>query len=313
MMSGSPSASFQTEIQPSLECPVCTTPYNRHQHAPLILLCGHTLCKNCVNKLYHPSKSIICPLDRKVDNRKFGHIPHSLLVIEMIDTITRMKEQIDFLKLTPDEKRIRKTERLQEAALECKAFMRDLDAHIEEVQQRMDEVTGKIRDTFSHLQHDLEDRRDSLERDTTALHEEEAEKYRKVIGVLEDQMTGEADGNGTPGNEVQDVPPPDFKYTYVKNDKAASEALHDLGKLDLLFNKVPYECEHFMNISYWMLPPCCGKHYCCNKCHDKREVHSWQYADKMVCMYCSREQPYRKLPNTCEYCSEEHKGVISKI
>ena len=109
-----------------------------------------------------------------------------------------------------------------------------------------------------------------------------------------------------------EVPQTEFRFRYVRNDKGIGEALREFGKVDFLFSKVPYECEHFLNISYWMLPPCCGKHYCCNKCHDKREVHTWQYADKMVCMYCSREQSYRKLPNNCECCGEEHKASSAK-
>ena len=312
MQHSSPSSSFQAEIQPSLECPICTIPYNRHQHAPLILLCGHTLCKSCVNKLFHPARNIICPLDRKVDNRKFAHIPQSLLVIEMIDTITRMKEQIDFLKLMPEEKRVRKAERLQAAASECTEFITQLDAQIEESKSKVASTTSKIRETFTRLNGLLESRRQTLEEEATRLHEEQMERYVTMVENFEKQCAVQDDTECQATVALQDVPPLEFKYTYVKNDKAVSEALRDLGKVDMMLNKVPYECEHFVNITYWMLPPCCGRHYCCNKCHDKRETHSWQYADKMICMFCSREQPYRKLPNSCEYCGEEHKGVISK-
>lgn len=308
----SASSSFQNEIQPSLECPVCTTPYNRHQHAPLILLCGHTLCKSCVNRLFHPSKNIVCPLDRKVDNRKFAHIPQSLLVIEMIDTITRMKDQIDFLKLTPEEKRTRKAERLQAAAADCTEFIQQLNTQIEEAKEKASTTIAKIRETFSRLSGLLEGRKQVLEEETTRLHSEQTERYKSLMESFETQCASQGEAECQSATPTQEVPVLEFKYTYVKNDKAVSEALRELGKVDMLVNKVPYECEHFVNITYWMLPPCCGRHYCCNKCHDKKETHSWLYADKMVCMFCSREQPYRKLPNSCEYCSEEHKGVISK-
>ncbi|XP_010546177.1 PREDICTED: uncharacterized protein LOC104818331 isoform X2 [Tarenaya hassleriana] len=35
-----------------LECPICFEPFDISHNAPLVLWCGHTLCKSCVSRLH---------------------------------------------------------------------------------------------------------------------------------------------------------------------------------------------------------------------------------------------------------------------
>ncbi|KAM3588481.1 hypothetical protein VKS41_000925 [Umbelopsis sp. WA50703] len=34
--------------------------------------------------------------------------------------------------------------------------------------------------------------------------------------------------------------------------------------------------------------------YACDKCHDEAESHIYELAQKMICGYCSKEQPYHQ-------------------
>jgi len=59
-------------------------------------------------------------------------------------------------------------------------------------------------------------------------------------------------------------------------------------------------CKHYKRSYRWLRFPCCGKLYPCDVCHDLKESHEAQWANRMVCGYCSVEQPYANKP--CKAC-----------
>ncbi|RKP08846.1 hypothetical protein THASP1DRAFT_7508, partial [Thamnocephalis sphaerospora] len=58
-------------------------------------------------------------------------------------------------------------------------------------------------------------------------------------------------------------------------------------------------CKHFRRSHRWMRFPCCGKVYPCNTCHDDEEDHDHEWARRMICGYCSLEQPFSDKPCAC--------------
>ncbi|CAL1265383.1 unnamed protein product [Larinioides sclopetarius] len=62
-------------------------------------------------------------------------------------------------------------------------------------------------------------------------------------------------------------------------------------------------CKHYKKSYRWLRFPCCGRLYPCDLCHDEKEDdHDMKYASRMVCGFCSKEQPYSK-EKPCFGCS----------
>ncbi|KNC96053.1 uncharacterized protein SPPG_08647 [Spizellomyces punctatus DAOM BR117] len=55
-------------------------------------------------------------------------------------------------------------------------------------------------------------------------------------------------------------------------------------------------CSHYKKSYRWFRFPCCSKVYPCDICHEegKADKHEMAWATRMVCGFCSREQPYTK-------------------
>ena len=51
-------------------------------------------------------------------------------------------------------------------------------------------------------------------------------------------------------------------------------------------------CLHFKNSHRWLRFPCCANAFPCDVCHDARADHPHEYAKRMICGFCAREQPY---------------------
>jgi uncharacterized CHY-type Zn-finger protein len=52
-------------------------------------------------------------------------------------------------------------------------------------------------------------------------------------------------------------------------------------------------CRHFKKSFRWFRFPCCGKAYPCDYCHNEMEVdHIMKLANRTICGYCAKEQPY---------------------
>lgn len=314
-------------MQSSIECPVCSETFERDERVPLILQCGHTLCKLCCISIYRSSRAVVCPLDRKADRRVIELIPCSLHILELIEHIKTMQQTIAYLKLDPQNRADEARKQAEDNVRHAANLVEEIEAAIGEVIVQRDKVLTELQGAFSRLQLALADREQRLVDEVNALAEQNITKYR----ILEDKAKAElvsaqtkeadiaskapielteADMNLKP-SELQ-VPLPEFNLKFLWNEEASIAYCISVGKVGRWRVKAPYECEHFLNVTYWMRPACCQTYYCCNKCHDSNELHSWQYATRMVCMYCDNEQDYRKLPNVCEHCSISHKGVVSK-
>ncbi|PMD35568.1 zf-CHY-domain-containing protein [Hyaloscypha variabilis F] len=59
-------------------------------------------------------------------------------------------------------------------------------------------------------------------------------------------------------------------------------------------------CRHYSKSYRWFRFSCCQKVYACDKCHDEEEEHPNEWANRMICGWCSREQNYR--PEDCGVC-----------
>src|SRR4051812_38270674 len=53
-------------------CPICCNEFNLDIFQPLCISCGHTLCKDCINKL-SVNNIIVCPIDKKKINLSTGN------------------------------------------------------------------------------------------------------------------------------------------------------------------------------------------------------------------------------------------------
>ena len=60
------------KLEDIMKCKICNTKYDYNIHRPMIVKCGHTFCKNCINnyfqklsnnRQYKREKSFICPID----------------------------------------------------------------------------------------------------------------------------------------------------------------------------------------------------------------------------------------------------------
>lgn len=63
-------------------------------------------------------------------------------------------------------------------------------------------------------------------------------------------------------------------------------------------------CKHYKKSYRWLRFPCCGAAYPCDQCHDleaeKNDPHSMQWATRMICGFCSKEQPFSQTkPCSC--------------
>ena len=67
-------------------------------------------------------------------------------------------------------------------------------------------------------------------------------------------------------------------------------------------------CAHYKRSYRWFRFSCCNKVYACDRCHDEAENdHVNEWANRMICGWCSREQNYSV--DTCRFCG---RGVIGR-
>lgn len=67
-------------------------------------------------------------------------------------------------------------------------------------------------------------------------------------------------------------------------------------------------CKHYRKSYRWFRFSCCQKVHSCDKCHDDTEDHPNEWANRMICGYCSREQNY--TPGSCTFCG---RNLVSKV
>ncbi|KAH8164068.1 hypothetical protein CIB48_g4173 [Xylaria polymorpha] len=66
-------------------------------------------------------------------------------------------------------------------------------------------------------------------------------------------------------------------------------------------------CSHYRRSYRWFRFSCCNKVHPCDKCHDENEDHPEEWANRMICGWCSREQNY--AVEACAFCG---RSVIGK-
>lgn len=59
-------------------------------------------------------------------------------------------------------------------------------------------------------------------------------------------------------------------------------------------------CEHYRKSYRWFRFSCCNRVYPCDRCHDGAEEHLNEWANRMICGWCSREQRY--AVDSCGFC-----------
>jgi len=59
-------------------------------------------------------------------------------------------------------------------------------------------------------------------------------------------------------------------------------------------------CAHYKKSARWFRFSCCKRVFPCDKCHDAASTHTIEFANRMICGYCSREQNYS--PHACAVC-----------
>lgn len=66
-------------------------------------------------------------------------------------------------------------------------------------------------------------------------------------------------------------------------------------------------CAHYRRSYRWFRFSCCARVHACDRCHDEAEDHVHEWANRMVCGWCSREQNY--AVEACAFCG---RSVIGK-
>ncbi|KYK55015.1 CHY zinc finger domain protein [Drechmeria coniospora] len=69
-------------------------------------------------------------------------------------------------------------------------------------------------------------------------------------------------------------------------------------------------CEHYRKSYRWFRFSCCSKVHACDRCHDEAEDHVNEWANRMICGWCSREQHFSVT--ACSYCGRSVVGRKGK-
>ncbi|KAM0562757.1 hypothetical protein ACHAPJ_001597 [Fusarium lateritium] len=61
-------------------------------------------------------------------------------------------------------------------------------------------------------------------------------------------------------------------------------------------------CSHYRKSYRWFRFSCCSRVHPCDKCHDSQEDHLNEWANRIICGWCSREQNYSAAVEACRFC-----------
>lgn len=306
-----------------IECPICGEEYARNEHIPLVLSCGHSICKVCAASLQLNFGEIACPLDKKVDLRKINEITYCYTILDLIERVIPLENKLKFLKMSPAEQKKVIQEKVKEKVSSLENAMQAHQKKIFEISDLRDKAIEDIYELFDKVKDALEERQKVLvnevkahTKDTLKVLQLALDEMKEYKSRLEKQSA--ESGNEDFFEELQKSPVGDvvkFNYKIKISDewKELEKQLEGFGKVHLISLDFPYECRHYTGITYWVIPQCCKQYYCCNICHDLKEKHKWVFAETMVCMKCEFSQPYRKLPNCCSFCNHFHMPINLKI
>mmetsp|Transcript_1537 Transcript_1537/g.3283 ORF Transcript_1537/g.3283 Transcript_1537/m.3283 type:complete len:366 (+) Transcript_1537:1957-3054(+) len=76
------------------DCDICFEPFDPEEHAPLMLICGHTYCKRCITDIKQRHNSLECPNDRLQDKRHVSEMPKNYIVLEIIERVTQVEAAV---------------------------------------------------------------------------------------------------------------------------------------------------------------------------------------------------------------------------
>lgn len=76
-----------------LSCPVCLEPFDLQVRLPLVLACGHTLCRSCVTAMLSSTPELHCPHDRSTDSRPLNALSRNYLVCDAIERTNKLQSQ----------------------------------------------------------------------------------------------------------------------------------------------------------------------------------------------------------------------------
>ena len=72
------------------KCSVCFNPFDEDEHAPMIIICGHSLCKICINALLEKKET--CPICRKLFDK--SQINKNIELIHLLSVLNKLKKPI---------------------------------------------------------------------------------------------------------------------------------------------------------------------------------------------------------------------------
>ena len=261
----------------ALTCILCESPFDTNSHLPNSLACGHSVCQHCTINAQFP---LPCPLDgRNTIKATLSPSPYA-----------------GAFASAP------KNSVLKAIAVEKSG----LDAQL-----------ASLHLTFDSLQSQLEARKFVLSAEASSIATKDIQQREALLELClrlqEAGETAESPGLKHLTEKVLALKRDKFRLSCIFDQVNANRFITAIGTQQPdVVRKQPFECDSFTNVTYWMLPPCCYRTYCCVKCHNDKEDHVWQYANRMICIFCGREQEYRKLPNQCQYCGYHHTGVRNK-
>lgn len=251
-----------------MECPVCSENFDRQFHCPLVLLCGHTLCRVCATQLRIQKDGIVCPLDRKVDKRQLEQISHSYHILDLMEQISQMETTIKYLKLSPTDR----TDALRESAKtrlnECHNNLKRVQLKIQDANQKKESLTKKASEFFETIRNALDSRQTELEEEVKKCSDEYLARYHEVekeaeicvqeaqtkTELMNDPSFTESDSEDldvlelTPQRTLPDLPSKEFKMEFNGKVEKSLAFIKSLGRLEKYKVDLPHECDHFNNV-----------------------------------------------------------------
>jgi uncharacterized CHY-type Zn-finger protein len=89
------------------------------------------------------------------------------------------------------------------------------------------------------------------------------------------------------------APPTDMTWRGAKHAAGGGPGAKGAAKIQV-GKPLPHNgtCKHYGQSYRWLRFPCCGVAFPCDVCHDEGSDHLHEYARRMICGHCAREQPF---------------------
>ncbi len=119
------------KMEELIECHICSERYNTTIKMPKILNCGHTFCKECLNKSLKYTKELSCSICRQITNI---NDPEQLItnrtIYDLLNNIPslnepkniRETEEVEEIRKIREEKKGKENEELKRGKCGCNVF-----------------------------------------------------------------------------------------------------------------------------------------------------------------------------------------------